>query len=110
MLYLHSAPASKKEKAIDYQLILFSFAGPTDDDPQSPSWLPEPNTPPLTPPDNTPGAGGDGTLTPPGSTPDSDGFPTMTPPGVRPDLSTVQPSQRVSYIILLALFGAIAFI
>ncbi|KAL3505948.1 hypothetical protein ACH5RR_031330 [Cinchona calisaya] len=83
--------------------------GPTNDDgPQSPSWLPDPNAPTLTPPENTPDAGGDGTLTPPGLTPpESDGFPTMTPPGVRPDLSTSQPSQRVSQLLLLALFGII---
>ncbi|XP_071940084.1 uncharacterized protein [Coffea arabica] len=94
--------------------------GPTEDQPLSPSWLPEPNTPTLTPPGaggdgtitppgDTPGAGGDGTLTPPGSTPEGGGYPAMTPPGVRPDLSTAQPSQRVPHLLLLALVGAIAF-
>ncbi|KAL3505954.1 hypothetical protein ACH5RR_031336 [Cinchona calisaya] len=81
--------------------------GPTDDDgPQSPSLPSDPNVPTLTLPENTPDAEGDGTVTPPGLTPPKlDGFPTMTPPGVRPDLSTSQPSQRVSHIIMLALFG-----
>ncbi|KAL3505952.1 hypothetical protein ACH5RR_031334 [Cinchona calisaya] len=81
--------------------------GPTDDDgPQSPSLLQDPNVPTLTPPENTLDAEGAGTVTPPGLTPpESDGFPTMTPPGVRPDLSTSQPSQSVSHIIMLALFG-----